>query len=209
MRFLDSLLGRTKPKAPDLDAMFALPSAAVTLESSTGLRPSGQGAVAYKPASGAAFATTGEDLHRLLQLSGEQSATTIGSHDDRYGYRWIVVEDPDVEDIVTSIHLVNRALEDAGFGSQLLCSVFGFSGSGTAGERCHLVYLYKRGTYYPFAPRADERRDNELELRVRGALEGDLPVEPDLSRWFPLWGLPFDDASGPSEPRQLRHRDTE
>ncbi len=111
MRFLDSLLGRTKPKAPDLDAMFALPSAAVTLESSTGLRPSGQGAVAYKPASGAAFATTGEDLHRLLQLSGEQSATTIGSHDDRYGYRWIVVEDPDVEDIVTSIHLVNRALE--------------------------------------------------------------------------------------------------
>jgi hypothetical protein len=66
--------------------------------------------------------------------------------------------------------------------------VFGFGGDPGA---CHLVYLYKRGTFYPFAPRAGERRDNELELRVHGALGSDLPVEEDLSRWFPLWGLPI------------------
>ena len=204
MKFLDSLLGRTKPKAPDLDAMFAVPSAAITLEARTGFRPSGQAAVAYKPASGAAFATTGEDLRQLLELSGKQSASTIRGHDDRYGYRWVVVEDPDVEDVVTSIHLVNRSLEDAGFGSQLLCSVFGFSGSSSAGGSCHLVYLHKRGTFYPFAPRGEERRDNELELRVRGALEEELPVEPELSRWFPLWGLPLDEVGGGIEPRTQR-----
>ena len=195
MKFLDSLLGRTKPKAPDLDALFAVPSAAVTLEVATSLRPSGQAAVAYKPASGAAFASVVDDLAELLQLSGEQSASTIRSDEDRYGYRWVVVEDPDLEDLVANVHLVNRSLEDAGFGSQLLCSVFGFSDTSRSDGSCHLVYLYKRGTFYPFAPRLQERRDNELELRVRGALDGEIPIEAELSRWFPLWGLPFDAPS--------------
>jgi hypothetical protein len=54
------------------------------------------------------------------------------------------------------------------------------------------VYLYKRGTFYPFAPvdNAKERRDTELELRIRSMLGDDLPVESDLARWFPLWDLP-------------------
>jgi hypothetical protein len=52
------------------------------------------------------------------------------------------------------------------------------------------VYLYKRGTFYPLAPQSGERRDNALELQVRGALGDDLKVEPDLSRWFPVWGAP-------------------
>lgn len=194
MKFLDSLLGRTKPKAPELDTMFAVPSAAVTLQAATGLVFSGQAAVAYKPASGAAFTATGDELRELLQLSGDQAGSRIRAHDDRYGYRWMVVDDPDLEDAVGSVHLVNRSLEDAGYGSQLLCSVFGFGAQGDAARACHLVYLYKRGTFYPFAPRPDERRDNELELQVRGALEGELPVEGDLSRWFPLWGLPLGPA---------------
>jgi hypothetical protein len=25
---------------------------------------------------------------------------------------------------------------------------------------------------------------------VRAAVGSDLPVEPDLSRWFPVWGAP-------------------
>ncbi|MDP9453906.1 MAG: hypothetical protein M3P97_11130, partial [Actinomycetota bacterium] len=68
MRFIDSLLGRTKPKAPDLDAMFAVPTAAVTLQASVGLGPSGNAAVAYKPASGAAFAAAADDLAELLAM---------------------------------------------------------------------------------------------------------------------------------------------
>lgn len=59
-------------------------------------------------------------------------------------------------------------------------------------RRLALVYLYKRGTFYPFAPLPDttEHRDNPLELRVRAALANDLRIEQDLNRWFPLWGAP-------------------
>jgi hypothetical protein len=95
---------------------------------------------------------------------------------------------------VTSVHLVNATLQDHGYGPNLLCSVFGFrpSTNDAAGlGTLFLVYLYKRGTFYPFAPIGQERRDNALELRLKTELASDLSIEPDLDRWFPLWELPL------------------
>ncbi|MGH3913579.1 MAG: PspA-associated protein PspAB [Pseudonocardiaceae bacterium] len=195
MKFLDALLGRTKPKQPDLNALFAVTGAAITLQAAVGLRPSGQAAVAFKPASGQAFAATSNELLELARYSGSTSGTELRTTDDEYGYRWIVLADPDLEDLVATVHLVNAGLTDQGFGSQLLCSVFGFAAE-DGGAACHLVYLYKRGTFYPFAPQTGQRRDNELELRLRGAVAAELPLEPDLARWFPLWGLPLDGGTG-------------
>jgi hypothetical protein len=190
VRFLDALLGRSRPKQPRLDALFGVTGAAITLEASAGMRPTGQAAVCFKPASGQGFTAASEELHGLLELAVKEAGSTLRVTDDRYGYRWVVLGDPDMEDLVTSVHLVNSTLEQHGFGPQLLCSVFAFADP--SGKRCHLVYLYKRGTFYPFAPLDGERRDNELELRVRATLGGDLPIEQDLTRWFALWGVPLD-----------------
>lgn len=187
MRWLDALLGRTRQSQPDLDQLFALTSAAITLEAATGLRPAGAAAVVFKPATGASFSSTGSELEELVRFAAEGSQGKVRTSDDAHGYRWVVIDDPDLEDQVTTIHAANQTLVDRGFGHQLLCSVFAFSD----GQPCHLVYLYKRGTFYPFAPRGEPRRDNQLELQVRGALTGELPVEPELQRWFPLWGLPL------------------
>ena len=190
MKFLDALLGRSRPKQPKLDALFGVTGAAITLEAAAGMRPTGQAAVCFKPASGQGFAAATEELHGLLELAVKEAGSALRVTDDRYGYRWVVLTDPEMEDLVTAVHLVNATLEQHGFGPQLLCSVFGFSGE--PGTRFHLVYLYKRGTFYPFAPLGGERRDNELELRVKATLAGDLPIEPELARWFALWGLPLD-----------------
>ena len=54
----------------------------------------------------------------------------------------------------------------------------------------YLVYLFKRGTFYPFVPSGHEQRDTEQELRLKSLVADDLTVEPDLDRWFPLWDLP-------------------
>jgi hypothetical protein len=196
MKFLDTLLGRSKPKQANLDALFAVSGAAITLEAGAGLKPSGEAAVCFKPASGEGFAATSAELTELLGLAVKEAGSTLRVEDDRYGYRWVVLGDPDLEDLVTSAHLVNTTLKEHGFGPQLLCSVFGFVGDPATGGgrlRCYLVYLYKRGTFYPFAPRegGGERRDNELELRVRSVLGSDLPVEPDLTRWLALWDIPI------------------
>jgi hypothetical protein len=185
---LDTLLGRTKPVPPKLDALFALPTAAVTLQASMNMLPTGTGSVCFRPAEGRAFSDIEKDVRELLSMGSGAAEVELTS--DAYGFTWLVCRQPaqDVEALVTDLHAVNSSLADGGFGPQLLCTLVGFRDD--AGHRVALVYLYKRGTFYPFAPLDGERRDNALELQVRAAVGGDLPVEPDLSRWFPVWGAP-------------------
>lgn len=187
MGLLDKVFGRTPPVRPQLDQLFAVPDAAVTLESSLGLRPSGLGSVSFRAAEGGASASVTDDVQALLDADG---GPAVERSVDSFGYTWLLVRhDPsDLPGLVTDLHAVNDSLQAGGFGSSLLCSLIGFAGDG--GRRLALVYLYKRGTFYPFAPLGEQRRDNALELQVRTALGDDLTVETDLSRWFPVWGAP-------------------
>lgn len=192
MGLLDILLGRTKPVGADLDRLFALPSAAVTLEAATGLTPTGQGAVCFATVEGAAFEQSHREVQALLDADTGRDGPPVELLRDDYGYSWLVSHrSPDqLSALVNDLHAVNSQLEVNGFGPQLLCSLAGFEDP--SGRRLALVYLYKRGTFYPFAPLPDgtQRRDNALELQVRSALLGDLRIEQDLSRWFPVWGAP-------------------
>ncbi|WP_329216548.1 hypothetical protein OG352_11685 [Streptomyces sp. NBC_01485] len=202
MGLLDILLGRTKPVMPDLDQLFALPSAAVTLEAAAGFVPTGQGAVCFATVEGSAFDQTHREVQALLDADTERTGPPVRLLRDGYGYSWLVSQrTPDqLPLLVNDLHAVNSAMEVNGFGPQLLCSLAGFeeTGAGVAetgaggGRRLALVYLYKRGTFYPFAPLpgGGQRRDNPLELQVKAALTNDLRIEQDLSRWFPVWGAP-------------------
>lgn len=186
MGLLDTILGRSKPVKADLDQLFALPSAALTLEVAAGLKPTGVGSVCVKPAEGGAFAGLREQIDQLVSLDG-------GKYDestDSFGFSWLVRRgDPqDLSGLVTDLHAANATLSDAGFGPALLCTLVAFT-DGNA-PPIGLVYLYKRGTWYPFAPLGEPKRDNARELQVKAVVEGDLKVEADLSRWFPVWGAP-------------------
>jgi hypothetical protein len=186
--FLDSLLGRTKPAPPNLDELFALPSAAITLQAGSDFVPTGIGSVCFRAVEGKAFSDIEKDVTDLLSMG--ESKTPISVSADSYGYTWVVCTHSadDVEGLVTDLHAVNYSLEGGGFGPQLLCTIVGFRDS--SDTRLGLVYLYKRGTFYPFVPKPGERRDNATELRVRGVLGDDLKIEPELGRWFPVWGAP-------------------
>ncbi|ASY32340.1 MULTISPECIES: hypothetical protein [unclassified Streptomyces] len=192
MGFLDALLGRSKPVRPDLDQLFAVPSAALTLQAATGFRPTGQGSVCFAAAEGASFARVRDDVRALLDADTERGGVPVEFSRDAYGYTWLLATQPpeDLSGLVTDLHAVNTLLEEGGFGPQLLCSLLAFQDE--HGRALGLVYLYKRGSFYPFAPLPGERekRDNQLELEVRAALGADLRVEEDLSRWFPVWGAP-------------------
>ena len=181
MGLLDVLLGRSKPVRPDLDQLFGLSSAAITLQAASELRPTGSGAVCFAAVEGGAFAEIQQELHALLPIESSR---------DSYGYTWLQSRHtPDeITDLVTDLHAVNSALEQHGFGPQLLCSLVGFKDQ--EGRRVALVYLYKRGSFYPFAPLPGEKRDHALELQVNALVADDLRLEKDLARWFPVWGAP-------------------
>ncbi|MFF1279661.1 hypothetical protein ACFVY4_02495 [Streptomyces sp. NPDC058299] len=192
MGLLDILLGRTRPVAPDLDRLFALPSAAVTLEAAAGFTATGDGAVCFATVEGAAFERTHREVRALLDADSDRTGPPVELCRDGYGYSWLVSRrSPDrLPQLVGDLHAVNTSMEANGFGPQLLCSLAGFTDD--TGRKLALVYLYKRGTFYPFAPLPGGagRRDSALELQVRAALGDDLRIEPDLGRWFPVWGAP-------------------
>jgi hypothetical protein len=184
---LDKVFGRTPQVRPQLDQLFAVPDAALTLEASLGLSPTGVGSVSFRAAEGGASAQVTDDVESLLDAD---AGPAVERSVDSFGYTWLLVrhEPSDLPGLVTDLHAVNDTLQANGFGSSLLCSLVSFVG--TDGRKLALVYLYKRGTFYPFAPLDGQRRDNALELQVRAALPDDLTIEADLARWFPVWGAP-------------------
>jgi hypothetical protein len=182
---LRDILGLTKPAKPDLDALFALPNAALTLQASMNLTPTGQGAVCFRGADGPAFR---EALKDLVELLDNDDDPDLERSTDSFGFTWLLARQPDVSALVTDLHAINTSLELQGFSEGLLCSLVTFRDP--AGRTLGLVYLYKQGTFYPFAPTGERQRDNLLEIQVRDLLAKELPVEKDLSRWMALWGAP-------------------
>lgn len=192
MSIFDTILGRSKPVPANLDDLFALPSAAITLQTEAGLVGSGQAGVCFKPVVGSSFDAMQTEVSQVLGMLKSQHELDLTQQDDPLGYHWMVITEPAMEDLVSNIHVVNSGLQDAGFGPQLLCSVFGFKSGPEDAHHQHVyvIYLFKRGTFYPFAPLTGEKRDNMVEMHLKGLLEKDLKVEQDLSRWFPVWGAP-------------------
>jgi len=186
----DALFGRTKQVAPNLDNLFALPTAALTLESELDLVSSGQAGLCFKSGSGESTLTTDDDIKQLLNFDQTDNDKVTITTDD-LGFKWLVVKDPDLNSLVTRVHSADTSMVENGLGPRLLCAVFGFVPKTPPGEgSLRLVYLMKQGTFYPFAPTGPSQRDNELELRVKSFLSTDLPIEGNLSRWMALWNLP-------------------
>lgn len=90
MGLLDILLGRTKPVVADLDRLFALPSAAVTLEAAAGFTPTGRGAVCFATVEGAVFEQTHREVQALLDADTDRDGPPVELRQDGYGYSWLV-----------------------------------------------------------------------------------------------------------------------
>ncbi len=170
MGLLDAILGRSKPVRPDLDQLFAVPSAALTLQAATGFTPTGRGSVCFAGVEGGGFARLQEDVRELLDADTERGGIPVEFSRDAYGYTWLLATHPadDTASLVNDLHAVNTLLQDGGFGPHLLCSLIGFRHPAD-GRSLALVYLYKRGTFYPFAPLPATRRSATTHANSRSA----------------------------------------
>jgi hypothetical protein len=185
----DVLFGRKKLKGANLDKLFALSTAAIALETETSLKPAGAAAVVFKPLSAGDFMRAESELDELLGVASQQSGSQVRRRSDSFGYEWLVIRDRDFEDLVTTTHLISSELSDRGFGGQLLAAMFAFR---DRDRPAYLIYGYKTGTFWPFVPSGtDQERDNAEELRLKNVLDGELPMEPDLTRWLGLFDAPL------------------
>lgn len=189
MGIRDVLFGRKRLPEAATDRIFAMSTAVVTLEHDLGLRPAGAAAVVFKPLSAGEFVRAENELSALLELVAAESKSTLRRKSDEYGFEWIVLDDPDFEDLVNAIHLVAGEFKARGFGPQLLAALFKFEGPG---HPVYFVYGYKRGAFWPFVPTGSgQERDNAEELELKAKLERELPIEEDITRWFGLHDAPL------------------
>ncbi len=191
MGFLDVLTGKRKLAKPAPDRLFAISTAYVTMQTGLGMSSRGTAAIVFQPLATADFDSIVRDMEEVVRATATDSGTTVTSTDDTYGFRWLVLRGSDFDDLVVGINAVSSALEAGGYGERVLCAVFAFNDS--RGRPVYWIYNYKRGTFYPFAPAlgGNEQRDNERELVLKAQIGKELPVEQELERWFPLWGIPI------------------
>jgi len=190
----DILTGRHEVKGPAPDRMFAISTAYVTLQAEHQISPAGKAAIVFQALATSEFEETLREMEALVTATGGDSGTSVATEDDSYGYKWMVLTTPagapSIEDLTVGINAVSGSIETAGHGERLLCAVFAFTDA--KGAPIYFIYNYKRGFWYPFVPASgDEQRSTERELQLKAQMSSELPIEPELDRWFPLWGIPI------------------
>lgn len=200
--FMDAILGSSKlPKAKS-EKLFAISTASITLESSLNLKPSGYAGICFKPIGASAYESARTEIQELLEYSSKETETEFRMEKDEFNFLWAIFKDPDFDDLVANIHLVSQTLEERGFGEQILCAIYRFdsesgikaaaSRENTDGKKAvYWIYNFKQGTYYPFIPLKDKQRDSPFEFRLRADMEKEMPIEKNVEKWYPLWGIPF------------------
>ncbi len=167
----------------DPEDLFGMSTAYVTMYADLDFDSVGAAALCFSSVDSTDFADTVDEVADLLHAGEEETGTEFRFHEDDSGYSWVVLEDGDEEDLVTSIHFAADTLVERGYGSRLLAAVFGFA---RGDDRAYWIYSFRRGAYYPFAPRNGDH-DQQLEFKLESVLDGELSVEPDKEYWYPLW----------------------
>jgi len=200
--FMDAILGSSKlPKAKS-EKLFAISTASITLESSLNLKPSGYAGICFKPIGASAYESARKEIQELLEYSSKETKTEFRMEKDEFNFLWAIFKDPDFDDLVANIHLVSQTLEERGFGEQILCAIYRFdseTGTKAAASRentdgikvVYWIFSFKQGTYYPFIPLPGNQRDSPFEFRLRADMEKEMPIEKNVEKWYPLWGIPF------------------
>jgi hypothetical protein len=189
MRWLDVLLGRSRVAPPKLDNLFSISTARITLDVKLKVDPTGKAGIAFKPMESSYFAGAEKEIEGLLNIARDEAGTESKMTKDPFGYQWVVLADADFEGLVASLHMTSQTLQEQGFGEQLLAAVFEFSDGD--GRRLYWIYNYKRGRFYPLVPLPGKKRDNAFELRLQALMENEMPLEPEVERWYPLWDVPL------------------
>jgi len=168
----------------DPEDLFGMSTAYLTMQADLGYDHCGEAALCFSGVDSTRFDGAVENVEAILAAGEIETGTSFRRHEDDHGYQWFVLGDDDPEDLVTTVHFAADQFIEEGFGSRILAAVFGFENDdGPA----YWVYSFRRGAYYPFAPRGTNDRDQRVEFKLQSVLDGELGIEGDESYWYPLW----------------------
>ncbi|EMA46483.1 PspA-associated protein PspAB [Halobiforma nitratireducens] len=168
----------------DPDDLFGMSTAYVTMEAELGYQSADVGALCFSGVDSHSFREAVDEVEAILEAGQTETGTDFDVSEDDHGYHWVILEDDDPEDLITSLHFAADTFIEHDYGSRLLAAVFAYENrDGPA----YWIYSFRRGAYYPFAPRSGRERDSSAEFKLESALDGELEIEREKEYWYPLW----------------------
>ena len=183
----------------DPDDLFGMSTAYITMATDLDYVAADEGALCFAGVDSTSFRDAVTEVEAILEAGREETGTDFSVAADDHGYQWVVFEESDPEDLVTSMHFAADTFVERGYGSRLLAAVFAYEPAGDgprtdspAGavdpdDRVYWIYSFRRGAYYPFAPRPGRERDASTEFTLESVLDGELAIEREKEYWYPLW----------------------
>ena len=174
------------------DRLFALTTAYITLETEHNITTRGEAAIVFQPVDTADF---DEDRHgdggaRARHRRGDRARRST-RRDDTFGYRWMILRDPDVEDLVVGDQRGQRRARRRRLRRPHARGGLRLQGRARPPAVPHLQLQARHLVPVRARRGASRQRDAERELQLKAILDPELPVEPELERWFPMWGIPI------------------
>jgi hypothetical protein len=182
--------GGSKKRETDSDTISSLSSAYIALNTRLDLKSTGRSAICIKNVDLVPFGEMKLEIENFLDASKADFEITYRTIVDPYEYLWIIIMTKTLEDNVAAITSIGDTIEERGFSDKLLAAIFDFNDGSTAN---YLIYNYELDKFYPFVPinEQQKRRDHDKELKIMSAVGDELPVEKDMSNWYPIWNIPI------------------
>ncbi|WP_137291002.1 PspA-associated protein PspAB [Natronorubrum halophilum] len=184
----------------DPDDLFGMSTAYITMETELGYDSLDVGALCFSGVDASSFRDAVDEVEAILEAGREETGTEFSVTSDDHGYHWVVLEDDDPEDLITSMHFAADTFIEHDYGSRLLAAVFAYEGDDAAKRHrdggggaaevtkpAYWIYSFRRGRFYPFAPRPGRERDSSAEFKLEASLDGELEIEREKEYWYPLW----------------------
>lgn len=166
------------------------------------IAPARRAGVIYRHSDDIEFLADIESQLKTVLHTGEGATkTSFDVRDDEQGMRWVVLEDGNFSDLVSSTYTVGNAMGANEAAGNLLAAVFELYFTGMVSDdtyrtasRTYWIYRYDRKAFYPFVPTGDEEgeRDRPAETQLATLIRKEgMAIERSMEEWLGLWGIPF------------------
>ena len=136
-----------------------------------------------------------KNIKEILNEGESATKTLVDVIDDSSDMYWLILEDLNSNDLLSSLYTCINALNANDSLSNILALVIPLELLlEDTKEKIYLIYRVDTKSFYPFSPNSDDEKirnkDNEKDL-YNYLIRRKINLENTEKKWLGIWGIPF------------------